>query len=81
MNTAEGQEAKLFLLQSHDQYRELAARHHELDDRLHELTERPHLSESEQVEEVTLKKRKLALKDRMEQIVLEWARDHHSTTS
>jgi uncharacterized protein YdcH (DUF465 family) len=81
MNTAEAQEAKHFLLQSHDQYRELAARHHELDDRLHELTERHHLSETEQVEESTLKKRKLALKDRMEQIVLEWARDHHSTTS
>ena len=39
MNTAEAQEVKHFLLQSHDQYRELAERHHELDDRLHELTE------------------------------------------
>ncbi len=81
MNIAEAQEVKHFLLQSHDQYRELAERHHALDDRLHELNERHHLSESEQVEEITLKKRKLALKDRMEQIVLEWARDHHSTTS
>jgi uncharacterized protein YdcH (DUF465 family) len=81
MNIAEAQEVKHLLLQSHDQYRELAERHHALDDRLHELTERPHLSDSEQIEEVTLKKRKLALKDRMEQIVLEWARDHHSTTS
>jgi uncharacterized protein YdcH (DUF465 family) len=81
MNIAEAQEVKHFLLQSHDQYRELAERHHVLDDRLHELTERPHLSESEQVEEITLKKRKLALKDRMEQIVLEWARDHQATTS
>ena len=81
MNIAEAQDVKHFLLQSHDQYRELAERHHALDDRLHELTERSHLSDSEQVEESTLKKRKLALKDRMEQIVLEWARDHLSTTS
>jgi uncharacterized protein YdcH (DUF465 family) len=81
MNTAEAQEAKHFLLQSHDQYRELAERHHALDDRLHELTDKQHLSDNEQVEETTLKKRKLALKDRMEQIVLEWARDHHSSTS
>ena len=81
MNIAEAQDVKHFLLQSHDQYRELAERHHALDDRLHELNQRHHLSESEQVEEVTLKKRKLALKDRMEQIVLEWARDHLSTTS
>ena len=81
MNIAEAQEVKHFLLQSHDQYRELAERHHELDDRLHQLIEKPRLSDSEQVEETTIKKRKLALKDRMEQIVLEWARDHHSTTS
>ena len=81
MNTAESQEVKHFLLQSHDQYRDLAERHHALDDRLHELIDKPHLSESEQFEETTIKKRKLALKDRMEQIVLEWARDHHSSTS
>ena len=81
MNTAETQGVKHFLLQSHDQYRDLAERHHALDDRLHELIDKPHLSESEQFEESTIKKRKLALKDRMEQIVLEWARDHLSTTS
>ena len=81
MNTAEAQEAKHFLLQSHDQYRELAERHHALDDRLHELIDKPHLSDTEQVEETTIKKRKLALKDHMERIVLEWARDHHSSTS
>ena len=81
MNTAESQEVKYFLLQSHDQYRELAARHHQLDDRLHELIDKPHLSETEQVEETTIKKRKLALKDRMEQIVVEWARDHLASTS
>ena len=81
MNTAESQGVKHFLLQSHDQYRELSERHHALDDRLHQLTEQHYLSESEQAEETTIKKRKLALKDRMEQIVLEWARDHHSSTS
>ena len=69
MNIEEAQEAKHFLLQSHDQYRELAERHHELDDRLHQLIEKPHLSDTEQVEEVRLKKRKLQLKDRMEEIL------------
>ena len=48
---------------------ELATQHHELDDRLHELSAKAYLSEPEQVEEVTLKKRKLHLKDRMEAIV------------
>ena len=57
------------LLESNDEYRQLAAKHHELEDRLHELTSKHYLSDHEQVEEVTLKKRKLQLKDRMEEIV------------
>jgi len=51
-----------------DEFHELAAKHHELEDRLHELTAKHYLSEPEQVEEVTLKKRKLQLKDRMEDL-------------
>ena len=53
--------------------RELAERHHQLEDRLHELTDRHYLSSSEQFEEVTIKKRKLAVKDQMEQIAREYA--------
>ena len=63
MSAAEAQEVKNLLLRSNEQYRQLAERHHELDDRLHELTEKHYLSDTEQLEEVTLKKRKLALKD------------------
>ena len=44
----------------------LAVQHHQLEDRLHELAAKHYLSEPEQVEEVTLKKKKLLLKDRME---------------
>ena len=65
MSAAEAQEAKNLLLKSSEHYRELAERHHQLDDRLHELTEKHYLSDNEQLEEVTLKKRKLALKDRI----------------
>lgn len=68
MNAAEAQEVKSLLLQTDDRYRQLAEQHHELDGRLHELIEKHYLSASEQLEEVTLKKRKLALKDRMEEI-------------
>ena len=57
------------LLQSDQEFRELALKHHELDDRLHELSSRAFLSEHEQIEEVQLKKRKLQLKDRMEGIL------------
>jgi len=76
MSPAEAQEVKIFLLHSHDTYRQLAERHHELDNRLHELTGRHYLSTTEQVEEVTLKKKKLALKDQMEHIAREYARTH-----
>ena len=76
MNAADAQEVKSLLLQRDDHYRELAQAHHQLDDRLHELSDRHYLSNSEQLEEVTLKKRKLALKDQMEQIAREYARAH-----
>ena len=78
MNAAEAQDAKSLLLQNNDQYRQLAEQHHQLDHRLHELTDRHYLTPSEQVEEATLKKRKLALKDRMEEIVREFARSRAS---
>ena len=78
MNAEGAQEVKTLLLQQDDQYRQLAEQHHQLDHRLHELSDKQYLSNSEQVEAVTLKKRKLALKDRMEAI----ARQHvHSRAS
>jgi uncharacterized protein YdcH (DUF465 family) len=76
MNAAEAQEVKKLLMQSNDQYRQLSERHHLLDDRLHQLTERHFLSATEQLEEVTLKKQKLALKDKMERMALDYARGH-----
>jgi uncharacterized protein YdcH (DUF465 family) len=51
-----------------EEYQDLAAKHHELDERLTQLTTKHYLSEPEQLEEATLKKRKLALKDRMEDL-------------
>ena len=76
MSAAETQEIKNLLLRDDEQYRALSERHHELDDRLHQLTERHYLSDSEQLEEATLKKRKLAVKDQMEDIVRSYAAMH-----
>lgn len=76
MSAAEAQEVKSLLLRSNEQYRQLSERHHQLDNRLHQLTALPYLTDSERFEEVTLKKRKLALKDQMEQMALEYARTH-----
>ena len=68
MNAEEAQSVRGLLLQQDDGYRQLAEQHHDLDFRLHQLSDKPYLSTSEQLEEATLKKRKLALKDRMEQM-------------
>jgi uncharacterized protein YdcH (DUF465 family) len=76
MSAAEEQQLKCLLLQGNDDYRQLAERHHQLDDRLHQLLDKHYLSSTEQIEEATLKKRKLALKDQMEGMAREFARGH-----
>ena len=77
MQTANVQELKELLLKTDEEFRQLASQHHELDDRLHTLATKPYLTEPEQVEEITLKKRKLQLKDKMEDIL----RRHRSEPS
>ncbi len=67
--TADSHDLRSLLLQTDDEFRQLAAKHRELEDRLRVLSHKPYLSDPEQLEEVTLKKRKLQLKDRMEDIV------------
>ena len=57
------------LLESNDEFRRLTTQHHDLDERIHNLAARQYLSEPEQLEEVTLKKRKLQLKDQMENML------------
>jgi uncharacterized protein len=63
------QELREQLLQNDEEFRALSTKHHELDDRLHELGSKSYLADAEQLEETTLKKRKLQLKDRMEDIL------------
>jgi uncharacterized protein len=56
-------------------YRRLAQKHHEYDLRLEELRGLKFPTEEEKVEEVRLKKLKLALKDQMETMVRERRRE------
>ena len=65
------EDLKHLLIETNDEYRQLASTHHTLEDRLHELEVKHYLSDSEQFEEISLKKRKLQVKDRMESIVRE----------
>ena len=68
---------KALLIETSSLFRELASKHHTLDERLLELEAKPHLSDAEQAEEVSLKKRKLQLKDQME-IMLRDFQDSHA---
>lgn len=63
------EELKRKLLQTDEEFRQIATQHHDLDEKIHNLATRPYLSEPEQLEEVRLKKKKLHLKDQMEDIL------------
>jgi len=67
--TADAPDLTSTLLQNDDEFRQLSTKHKELEHRLSELAHKSYLSEPEQVEQATIKKRKLQLKDRMEDIM------------
>ncbi len=62
-------ETRQRLAQKDPTYQRLFRKHQEYELRLSGLRDRRHLTGSEQVEEVKLKKLKLALKDHLEQLV------------
>lgn len=53
------------LMKESEEFQQLLRRHRELDKRLSALNEKLFLSDEEKYEEVTIKKKKLAIKDRM----------------
>jgi len=53
------------LLRENSEYRRLAAEHQSYDDQLEDLSNKHFLSAEEQLQEKTLKKKKLLLKDQM----------------
>jgi len=63
---AQQEELKAHLMQTSDEFRQLASQHSEYAKKLEILESLPHLTHDEEVEEVRLKKVKLRLKDQME---------------
>jgi uncharacterized protein YdcH (DUF465 family) len=59
------------LMTSNPEFRELAREHGRYEARLSELSALSYPNDEEQLEEVTLKKKKLALKDQMYSIMLQ----------
>ena len=55
-------------LRRDEEYVRLEVEHHEYESRLSDLAEKAVLSDDEQFEETTLKKKKLHIKDRMQEI-------------
>jgi uncharacterized protein YdcH (DUF465 family) len=62
-------DVKASLLRTDEAFRQLVAEHHELDKRIHHLSAQSYLTDQQRYEAAALKKRKLALKDRIEAIV------------
>jgi uncharacterized protein YdcH (DUF465 family) len=63
------------LLSRDAEFRRLAEEHHSYDEQLEQLNRRHHLSEEERIQEITLKKRKLMLKDQMYAMVQKYRKD------
>ena len=70
METTNTDSLKEQLMQSDPEFRELAREHGRYEERLSQLTALAYPSDEEQLEEVTLKKKKLAVKDQMHAIML-----------
>ena len=63
------------LMSRDPEFRELAREHTRYEERLSELTALAYPSDEEQLEEVTLKKKKLALKDQMYSIMMNYEKN------
>ena len=65
-------DAKDALLRTDENFRQLASEHQRLDERIRQLSLFSRLTDQQQYEEISLKKQKLALKDRMEAMLRGW---------
>jgi uncharacterized protein len=63
------------LLARNEEFRKLAAEHQSYDKQLELLSHRHHLSDEEKIEEITLKKKKLMLKDQMYSMVQRYRKE------
>jgi uncharacterized protein YdcH (DUF465 family) len=71
MELSKADSLKEQLMTSNPEFRELAREHGRYEARLSELSALTYPSEEEQLEEITLKKKKLALKDQMYSLMLQ----------
>jgi len=71
MEMTKAESVKDELMTNNSEFRELVREHHRYEERLTELSALAYPSDEEQLEEVTLKKKKLAIKDQMYSLMLQ----------
>jgi uncharacterized protein YdcH (DUF465 family) len=63
------------LLARDEKFKRLAAEHQSYAEQLEQLSRRHHLTDAERIQEITLKKRKLLLKDQMYSMVQKYRKE------
>jgi uncharacterized protein YdcH (DUF465 family) len=63
------EEIKEQLMSSSPDFRRLAEEHHQYEGKLQEMHNRTHMSAQDHLDEITLKKKKLQLKDQMNSMI------------
>ncbi len=69
-------ELKAHLMQTNEEFRQLAAQHAELKKQVEAIEAKAHLTEEDELEEVRIKKQKLHLKDQMAEIMNRYKTEH-----
>lgn len=67
------------LMSSDPEFRELVREHGRYEERLSQLSSLPYPNDEEQLEEITLKKKKLAVKDQMYDLMLRYQKSKEMT--
>lgn len=75
------EEIKEHLMSSSEEFRQLAEEHRQHEGKLLELHNRHHMSEQEHLEEITLKKKKLHLKDQMNSMIQKFRQEMSHQTA
>ena len=76
MERQETEEIKIHLMQTSEEFQELARRHQTLAEKVAQLEHDPLATPEDEIEEHRLKKIKLHLKDQMEEVVSRYKTQH-----
>lgn len=68
-------ELRDMLLNTNEEYKRLVAEHRSYSEQLDQLSSRHHLNDQERMQEITLKKKKLMLKDQMYSILQKYRKE------